>query len=501
MSIWRLAVVLACAVVCSSVYTPPARSQEPGSDSLALEELRDDVERAVARRKGSLRSARVGIAVRDLATGKVLYELDPAGLYNAASNTKLVTTSAALALLGPDFRLRTEALAEEVDEDGVVPDALYVRGRGNPAFGIDAMGKLARSIADAGVTKIRGGIVIDDTYFDEVDLPPHFDEQPDEHASFRAPVGSTSLNFNMVNLIVKPAARGRGAARLTVFPPADYVKVVGTIDTVRRGRTRIRVEQKEEDEHLVLEVDGQIRRDAHSRRFRRRVPDPVRYFATALRAQLAAKGVVVASRDIGDAEVPDEAHLVAVHESPPLAVVLRGLGKYSNNYVAEMVLKIIGAELVADGDPATWDDATSAVDQYLREEVGFPADGYRYDNGSGLFSSNEFSPRLLVELLDHAYRDFRWGPEFVASLSIAGADGTLSHRMVDTVAERQIRAKTGTLAEVSALSGYAAIDGRAPLAFSVLVNDIPQWKGGDARDLQDDVAAALIRYLHALRAD
>jgi D-alanyl-D-alanine carboxypeptidase/D-alanyl-D-alanine-endopeptidase (penicillin-binding protein 4) len=234
------------------------------------------------------------------------------------------------------------------------------------------------------------------------------------------------------------------------------------------------------------------------RRYRQRVPHPAQYVGATVRALLAERGVRVDRKQVRREKVPEDAHRLAVRYSPPLSVLIRGMGKYSNNYVAEMLLKTIGAETEARGErPATWADGLGSVRQFLTDEVGLAKESFRYGNGSGLFNASGFSPRALVSVLASAYADFRYGPDLLASLAMAGTDGTLRRRMEDGPAARLVRAKTGTLAEVSALSGYAAIDGRAPLAFSVLVNEVPDGAMSDARALQDDIAEALIAFLRA----
>jgi D-alanyl-D-alanine carboxypeptidase/D-alanyl-D-alanine-endopeptidase (penicillin-binding protein 4) len=183
-----------------------------------------------------------------------------------------------------------------------------------------------------------------------------------------------------------------------------------------------------------------------------------------------------------------------------MSVLIRGLGKHSNNYVAEMLLKTIGAEKRSDKTrPASWDDALNAVRRWLVDKIGWEADGFYYGNGSGLYASNRFSPRQIVRLLSVGYRDFRWGPDLVASLSIGGVDGTISRRLSNGPAAGLVRAKTGTLEGVSTLSGYVAIDGRAPLAFSIFVNGFDDQNADYARLLQNDVCEAMIPFLESGR--
>jgi D-alanyl-D-alanine carboxypeptidase/D-alanyl-D-alanine-endopeptidase (penicillin-binding protein 4) len=143
-------------------------------------------------------------------------------------------------------------------------------------------------------------------------------------------------------------------------------------------------------------------------------------------------------------------------------------------------------------------------------EAGLPEGSYRYDNGSGLYDSNRFTPRQLTTILRRAYRDFRTSSDFVAALAVSGADGTLEKRGARGVsprepdrfggpgpAERYVRAKTGSLDDVSALAGYAGAVGRAPLAFAVVVNGMPKSAARAARALADEIAAILVLHLEA----
>jgi D-alanyl-D-alanine carboxypeptidase/D-alanyl-D-alanine-endopeptidase (penicillin-binding protein 4) len=184
--------------------------------------------------------------------------------------------------------------------------------------------------------------------------------------------------------------------------------------------------------------------------------------------------------------------VLSTHESPPLAVVVQDLNKRSNNFMAEQVVRTLGAEIV--GRPGTWDKGIEAVSRYLAG-AGLAKGSYEMTNGSGLYDSNHFSPQQITAVLRSASRDFRMSAEFLASLAVAGTDGTIAHRMAGTLAERYVRAKTGTLASVSCLSGFAGSPGRVPLVFSILMNDIPN--AAEARRIQDRVAELLVAYLEA----
>jgi len=171
-------------------------------------------------------------------------------------------------------------------------------------------------------------------------------------------------------------------------------------------------------------------------------------------------------------------------------VVVQDLNKRSNNFAAEQLLRTLGAEI--GGHPGNWDKGLKAVARYLGG-IGIKPGSYQMMNGSGLYDSNRFSASEIATILRAAAHDFRISAEFLASLAVAGTDGTIAHRMGSTLAERYVRAKTGTLANVSCLSGFAGSPGQTPLIFSILVNDIPG--PADARRAQDRAAEILVAYL------
>jgi D-alanyl-D-alanine carboxypeptidase/D-alanyl-D-alanine-endopeptidase (penicillin-binding protein 4) len=471
---------------------------EPAPFEARAEFLARRIEEIVSARSAQLPGARIGIAVADLASDRIVYQRDPDGLYNIASNTKLITAAAALALLGPDFRYYTALYGAAPDRKGVIEGDLTIRGRGDPTLSTTELYHLVRDLRESGVRAIKGGVRVDVDYFDDRDLPPHFDEKPKDPAPYRAPIGATSLNFNAVTVSLRPAATGRGRCIAVVDPPNDYVVVESKVETVRRGRTRIRMEIETTRDRMRVILRGQLRSDDGVKLYRRRVADPVLYLGSVLRVALARSGIALGDDKVATGEVPRATTALAWRVSEPLAVLVRGLGKYSNNYVAEMLLKTIGAERRPDRTrPASWDDGLGAVRGWLTDQIGWAAEGFYYGNGSGLYASNRFSPRQIVRLLSVGYRDFRWGPDLVASLSIGGVDGTISRRLASGPAAGLVRAKTGTLDGVSTLSGYVATDGRAPLAFSIFVNGFRYENAGHARLLQNDVCEAMIPFLES----
>lgn len=461
----------------------------------------DQVSAALAARP-TLGRARIGIAVTDLTNGEQIFAQASDERLNLASNTKLLTSAAALATLGNGFRWRTAVLADKLPDDaGVIEGDLYLRGRGDPMLSAANLDELAAELRARGVRTIEGRLVLDATYFDNDVEPPHFSEQPKERAGFRAPVASLGVARSAVTLIV--IADPGGGATLKIEPDAgDYVSIVKReVTSVTQGRTRLRVETKRPatPNKIEYEITGQIRTGEGSWDFRRRVDDPARFAGEVFRASLRSHGITIRQRQIAMGTAPPIAKTLAVHDSLPLADVVRFMNKLSDNYVAEAVLKTLGAEARAAAGtpgPATWADGIAAVAAYLAK-IGLPAGSYRADNGSGLFASSEVSAKQLVTLLAAAHADYRIGPDLLASLPIGGGDGTLGRRFHGTPAKGRVRAKTGTLDKVITLAGYVAVDSKQPLAFAVLINEVPAGQRSIARAAIDDIVNILAAYLGA----
>lgn len=445
----------------------------------------------------ALARARVGISVHDLDSNTELAARDADKGLNLASNVKVLTGAAALAGLGGGFRWRTAVYAEiEPDETGTIAGDLYVRGRGDPTLTIAALEQLAHDVAARGVRNVEGKLVLDTGYFDTNFEPPHFDEQPKERAAFRAPVASFGVNRSAVTLTVM-AEPGGAPARISIEPQTDYYKLTKQeVTSVTEGRTKLRVEQKPKKDHVELEVTGQIRAGEGSWDLRRRVDDPARFAADVFKRALADQGVKIRKPQLGNGTVPLTAKIVAHHDSPPLLDVVRAMNKYSDNYVAESILKTLGAELKGTPGPATWADGLAVIRTQL-EKLGLPGGSYRAGNGSGLYASSEVSPKQLVTLLVNAHNDYRVGPDLLASLPVGGLDGTLASRWHGKPALGRVRAKTGTLDKVLTLAGYVAVDPKHVVAFAILVNDVAAKDRKVARAAMDEMIDAIAAYLGA----
>lgn len=427
--------------------------------------LRQAIDRIVA--ESPLHAARAGIVVASLDSGQVLYERDPDALLNPASNVKLFTSAAVLARLGPQYRFTTEVLADAPPRAGAVK-ALYVRGKGDPSFVTERLWALAGQIAHRGVRVVDGDLVVDDSFFDDQREGPGYDQEEGDR-SYLAPVGALSLNFNVVAIHLAPGGRVGEKGRVELEPASEYFEVDNRTRTIRSsGRRRVTpASYRLPSGRQRIAVQGRLPLGGREQLLYRKIDDPPAYFGWTLKRLLELRGVKVKGK-VRRAAVPAGSYGLTAIDSESLGEIVRKLEKTSNNFVAEQLLKTLGAE--RKGAPGTWRKGVEAVEDFLAD-AGIPRGSYVMRNGSGLNDANRFSARQTVKLLREMWRRFALMPDFLAALPIAGKDGTTRWRMQAT--DGRLRAKTGTLEGVTSLSGYVETAGHDRLAFAILVNGYP----------------------------
>jgi D-alanyl-D-alanine carboxypeptidase/D-alanyl-D-alanine-endopeptidase (penicillin-binding protein 4) len=434
-----------------------------------------------------LSGARAGILVADVQSGQVLFAKDADVLLNPASNVKLVTTAAALARLGAEYRFATEFHVDAGSRGASSVRTLHVKGRGDPTLVTERLWAIAGELAHLGVKRV-GEIAVDESFFDGEREGPGFDQESGDK-SYLAPTGAASLNWNTVAVHVAPGDRRGARARVELEPASPFFEIENRATTAgASARRRLTVSSVAHGGKQRIVVQGRIPAGSRPQVVWRKIDEPGLYLGHTLARLLQLRGVQVGGR-VRIAEVPEGARLVHVAESESLGEVVRRLNKTSNNFVAEQLLKTLGAE--AKGSPGTWAKGVAAVEDFLAE-AGVPRGSFVMQNGSGLNDANRFSARQLVALLRAMWSRFPLNSEYVASLPVAGRDGTIKYRMEGTEAEGRLRAKTGTLVvgTVTSLSGYVETAGRRTLAFAVIVNDYPGRPAPVVRSV-DAIGAAL----------
>lgn len=433
--------------------------------------------------QGDLAQGTIGIHVEDLSTGEVLYGRNSDRLMNPASNMKLLTAAAVLERLGPFYVVTTELQTNR--REGSRIGELFVTGGGEAFLLHRDILAWASELRQQGIERIEGDVVIDDSLFGGAYLPPGYDLRPSD-ASWRSLIGAISVNFNAVEATVGPGSEVGAAARVRMDPPNDHIVVDNRARTVRGSLGRIWVTAEPYGDTTRLIVTGTIGVNADPVSMRKRIDNPPAFAGAVIATAMEEMGIELQG-EVRQGEAPENLETLYVHESRPMYDAVAAMNKWSNNFMAEQMLRFLGVD--RSGEIAsTWEDSIRVATQTLQqaELIGGPFTLY---NGSGLYDGNLVSPRQFVELL-REMRAHRYGPEFMSSLAIAGVDGTLRHRLDSEATRGNLRGKTGSLRNVAALSGYVQTRSGRMVAFSILFNDPPRpaWS---YRNQQDQVAEAI----------
>lgn len=425
-----------------------------------------------------------GVMVKSLKTDATLYEHNADILLTPASNQKLLVSAAVLEKLGPDFTYKTEIYARGKIEKGVLNGDLILKGGGDPVLLTDDLTDLSKQIRAAGITRVKGDILADDSMFDDQRLGwgwswdglPYY---------YSAEISALNLNRNTVAVWVHPASKVGEPAEIKLVPEQDYITVENSTVTGAEGSKKTIWIDRPLGQNAI-QVGGSIALGAEVTR--REAPvtisEPQLYAGCVLAAELDKQGIDVTG-SVKSGKLPGNAKLVGTHTSPPISEIVRLLNKPSDNLVAEVLLKTLGA--VENGKGSS--SSGASVEKEVLKSCGLDTSALSIVDGSGLSKHNCITPRNLVTLLTYMHSS-KHAKIFIDSLPIAGVDGTLAYRMRNTPAEKNVKAKTGTLAKVVSLSGYVSTKSGEPLAFAIMFNNQLCPKSS-ATAVEDKIAIAL----------
>lgn len=376
---------------------------------------------------------------------RLAYRADAA--VNPASVMKLVTTYAALDLLGPAFTWDTPVYLDAAPQGGSLRGNVYIQGRGDPQLVVERLWLLLRRLRAMGVAVIQGDIVLDRSAFD---LPAHdpalFDGEP--WRPYNAAPDALLINYKTVAMAFVPDA-ATGQARVRYEPPLAGVALPATVALAPPGaacgdwRAALRADFSDP---ARIAFQGAYPAACGEREWPVAPADPGGYAARAVEGMWRELGGALTGR-VRDGQVPAGLQPVFSNPSPPLSQVVRDINKYSNNVMTQQLLLTLGLH---KGGAGRFDSARAVVGQWWRQRVGAD-DALVLDNGAGLSRDARLSPRALARMLQQAWASPVM-PEFIASLPIAGVDGTLRRRQGQATGSAHL--KTGALRDVAALAGY-----------------------------------------------
>ncbi len=424
-----------------------------------------------------------GVVVQSLDDGGTLYQRNADLLFKPASNQKIVTGAAALLTLGADFRWRTPVLARGRRSGDTLAGDLVVVGRGDPTSSqrvagtadvLAALRPWADSLRARGIRVIAGQVVGDGHWFPDGPFGEGWmwDDFP---YYFAAPVGALAFNEGVAVVEVRPADAPGRPASATVWPSSAPLRLFITTTTVPADSAS-RLEWTRGFASDSVAIGGTVAAGRAPARLLVAVPDPVAYTVAAITQVLREAGIAVLGGPSPDhapaadspsplSPLPSSLDTLFVWQSPPLSEVLAHFEKPSQNQIGEALLRTMGG--VSRG-VASVDSGRAAVRDVLRG-FGVTDDAYRIADGSGSSHYNYLTPALLARILVAMARRPD-GEPFVASLPVAGVDGTLAGRMRGTAAEGNVRAKTGEISGARNISGYVTTRDGERLVFVLLAN-------------------------------
>jgi D-alanyl-D-alanine carboxypeptidase/D-alanyl-D-alanine-endopeptidase (penicillin-binding protein 4) len=468
----------------------------------AAQPLEQRIQRLLESSSGAQR-AFWGIVVFDLEKDAPLVQINANRFFVPASNTKLFTTALGLARLGPEHRFRTTVVALRApDSAGRVAGDLCLIGGGDPILSaravpyqkgpivgnpLQAIEELADQVVARGVRRIEGDLVGDDSAYLWEPYPDGWAEN-DALWEYGAPVSALVINDNAFTLTLRPAGH---RVELSLSPPLEYYSIDNRVRAGPGLERRIRIERLAGSRQLRLWGTMAAEDPAGAERLLA-LDDPALYSAFALADALSRRGVAISGRPAArhrfanqDTLAPPGGVELARRTSPPLIELLRIIDKVSQNLHAELVLREVARVRRSIGSR----EAGLEESRQFLAEAGVEETGYRFEDGSGLSRLNLVTAHTVVRLLRHMYRSPH-REAWLGLLPVGGEDGTLNNRFDGNPAARRIRAKTGTLSHVSALSGYADSPSRGRLAFSILVNNY-NAPASEIRDVIDRIGLLL----------
>lgn len=451
------------------------------------------------------------VLVTRLSDGKVLYEKDADQLVAPASVTKVVTSAAVLAKFSPVHTFKTPFYYTGSRKNDKILGDLIVVGNGDPFVVSEKLWQLAADIKNLGIREFAGDLIIDNSLFDgEARDEGRQEGAKSSHNAYDAPVSAFAVNFNTFAVAIAPGDHAGRPASVSLDPyPLRNVVVDNNVKTNKAKAGKAldvkRVGDGRKDERLT--VNGTIGADMPMQKIYRSVGNHVTAAGEYLRAFLKQEGVIVSGK-IKEGRKPENATLLVEMESYEMRKIVAGLNTFSNNFIADVLVKRLGSAFPKSGQAdapgsGNYANGIKVISDFLRKDVGIKTD-FVLENGSGLATENRLSARQVNQVLAYMERHMELFPEFLASMPATGWDGTLKKRFgKGETADLKglIRAKSGTLTEpvsVAGLAGYFRHPKHGICAFTLLENGQKGESQPSITDLRDKQDQVLVAFMHEI---
>ena len=416
-----------------------------------------------------------GAVIFEMNSGKTIFSSHEHKTFVPASVAKLITSYTALKELGPDYTFKTEIYVDGPVVDGKLDGNLYIKGYGDPFLVDEKTWILAKSISSLGLKRLKGDLVVDGSFFSPLVTKIKIDKN--ESRPYNAVLSALSVDFNTVTFRIFRSNDSGKRGFVSVIPSSPYVELENSVKVsskITYPQVAVTKRRKKGGVREVFKLSGRIPANGKPFEVRSNVSFPLLFSGWSIKKKLEAVGIKIDGSVVAG-KVPEGAVLFTTYSSPSLREILYGLNRFSNNFMAEMVFRVLGARLY--GPPATVQKGRRAIETELKK-LGIKSSEYFIVNGSGLSREMLVSPFAIRKVLTAVYTDFSIRPEFLASMATPRTPGTLKCRFSCYGRTLPVfRAKTGSLNGVVTVAGYTCDSRGRVLGIVILCNKVGKpWK-------------------------
>jgi len=404
-----------------------------------------------------------------------------------ASTIKILTTSAAIYKLGPSFLIRTRFLSDNPINNGKIKGNVYIKGYGNPLLTSNDLKSIAEYLYKLGLRTIEGNIIIDDSYFEnKLFRKDWIDEKENNEENA---ISALSLNNNSFPVLIHSSSKINTKPEITIINNISDVKVINNLKVkkVNKRKEKINITLKEKNDEYLLSITG-IMRPGRIKYYSISIKEPAIYLGKCFKTILQDIGISLKGKVVKGL-LPTKYNEIYVH-SIKIDSLIKVINKHSNNFCADHLLKILGAELISV--PGTSKNGANAIQNFLKEN-GIDSSHYNIYDGSGLSKKNKLSTYCISQILYNNSLNNNVFNVFSNSLSIAGIDGTLKHRMNELTNPQNVRGKSGTLSNACTLAGYINTNENELLIYAIFINNFKSNQY-EIRKIQDKIVSLLSEF-------
>jgi D-alanyl-D-alanine carboxypeptidase/D-alanyl-D-alanine-endopeptidase (penicillin-binding protein 4) len=449
------------------------------SYSKSKEEIKAEVNKLLKHKY--LKNVNYSIQLISKDTKETLLNIGEKKAFTPASTIKLLTTACALNKLPKDFQLKTIICSETEIKNNIISGNIYLKGYGNPLLSSSDIEDMATTLSIKGLRIIEGNIIIDDTYLDsKLFRNEWIDSQ--ENSFEESAISAVTVDNNSLYVRLNSSEKINSTPELFLYSELNELKIVNNVKTanITRRKETVSISLKDIDDQYTLTLTGKIGKN-RTKYLNVKIKKPSLFCGTVLRSALASRGISVRGV-IKNGKLPTRYILLAQHNLP-IEDLISIINKNSDNFCADQLLKIIGAETGLKNGSAK--NGISTIYSYLKENRIDTANLRIYD-GSGLSRKNKLNSNTLAQLLYNITNNKEIFESFYNSLSCAGVDGTLKYRMNNVFESADIRGKTGTLRDVTSIAGYVTSPDNELLIFTIFMDNV-KFGVLELRNIQDKI--------------